>query len=120
LGVNKADFSFRLFAGFLSQGPDARSSLAGGDSDHDTYQAPRRPDSGCLRIVIVGVWFATEWCAAELGFQPQVGSPNSVNLRVFMRPDRLHPVKAGATRHRFAAYGLGRLSPARQRLPTQV
>lgn len=26
-------------------------------------------------IVIVGVWFATEWCAAELGFQPKLGSP---------------------------------------------
>jgi type IV secretion system protein VirD4 len=26
-------------------------------------------------IVIAGVWFATEWCAAELEFQPQLGSP---------------------------------------------
>jgi type IV secretion system protein VirD4 len=28
-----------------------------------------------FEIVIVGVWFATEWCAVELGFQPQLGSP---------------------------------------------
>jgi type IV secretion system protein VirD4 len=33
-------------------------------------------------IVIVGVWFATEWCAAELGFQPQLGSPWFVLLGV--------------------------------------
>lgn len=26
-------------------------------------------------IVIAGVWFATEWCAAELEFQSQLGSP---------------------------------------------
>ncbi len=26
-------------------------------------------------IVIAGVWFATEWCAAELGFQPQLSLP---------------------------------------------
>jgi type IV secretion system protein VirD4 len=26
-------------------------------------------------IVITGVWFATEWCAAELGFQAQLGAP---------------------------------------------
>jgi hypothetical protein len=31
-------------------------------------------------IVIVGVWFATEWCSAELGFQPQLGSPWFVRL----------------------------------------
>ena len=33
-------------------------------------------------IVIVGVWFATEWCAAELGFQPQAGSPWFVLLGI--------------------------------------
>jgi type IV secretion system protein VirD4 len=26
-------------------------------------------------IVIAGVWFATEWCAAALGFQPRLGVP---------------------------------------------
>jgi type IV secretion system protein VirD4 len=26
-------------------------------------------------IVIAGVWFATEWCAAELGFQARLGAP---------------------------------------------
>ena len=26
-------------------------------------------------IVIAGVWFATQWCAAELGFQPRLGAP---------------------------------------------
>ncbi|HTI00686.1 MAG TPA: conjugal transfer protein TraG [Acidisoma sp.] len=26
-------------------------------------------------IVIAGVWFATEWCAAQLGFQAQLGAP---------------------------------------------
>lgn len=26
-------------------------------------------------IVITGVWFATEWCAARLGFQAQLGEP---------------------------------------------
>ena len=26
-------------------------------------------------IVIAGVWFATEWCAAELGFQGRLGTP---------------------------------------------
>ena len=26
-------------------------------------------------IVIAGVWFATEWCAAELGFQARLGTP---------------------------------------------
>jgi type IV secretion system protein VirD4 len=26
-------------------------------------------------IVIVGVWFATEWCAARLEFQPRLGLP---------------------------------------------
>ncbi|MCU4162276.1 conjugal transfer protein TraG [Acidiphilium sp. AL] len=26
-------------------------------------------------IVIAGVWFATEWCAAELGFQARLGMP---------------------------------------------
>ena len=26
-------------------------------------------------IVITGVWFATEWCAAELRFQPRLGAP---------------------------------------------
>jgi ABC-type oligopeptide transport system ATPase subunit len=44
LGVNKADFSFRLFAGFLSQSPDA-ISRSGGDSDHDSYQALDEPVS---------------------------------------------------------------------------
>jgi type IV secretion system protein VirD4 len=33
-------------------------------------------------IVIVGVWFVTEWCAAELGFPPQRGSPWFVLLGV--------------------------------------
>src|SRR5437016_4959949 len=35
-------------------------------------------------------------------------------------PDLGQPVKAGALRHRCAAYGLDRLSPARRRLPIQV
>src|ERR1700732_688323 len=26
-------------------------------------------------IVIAGVWFATQWCAAELGFQARLGAP---------------------------------------------
>lgn len=26
-------------------------------------------------IVVAGVWFATEWCAAELGFQARLGAP---------------------------------------------
>lgn len=26
-------------------------------------------------IVIAGVWFATEWCAWQLGFQPRLGAP---------------------------------------------
>src|SRR3984893_11838892 len=26
-------------------------------------------------IVVAGVWFATQWCAAELGFQPTLGAP---------------------------------------------
>src|SRR6266403_5191975 len=26
-------------------------------------------------VVIAGVWFATEWCAWELGFQPRLGEP---------------------------------------------
>jgi hypothetical protein len=120
LDVNKADFSFRLFAGFLSK---ARMRVHRWRAE-TAIMTPTKLLVGQIlvvfAIVIVGVWFATEWCAAELGFQPQVGSPNSVNLHVFMRPDRLHPVKAGATRHRFAPYVLGRLSPARQRLPTQI
>ncbi|OYV51946.1 MAG: hypothetical protein B7Z78_07170 [Rhodospirillales bacterium 20-60-12] len=41
-------------------------------------------------------------------------------LHVLIGPDLGQPVKAGASRHRCAAYGLDRLSPARQRLPMQV
>ncbi len=26
-------------------------------------------------IVILGVWAATQWCAAMLGYQPQLGPP---------------------------------------------
>ncbi len=26
-------------------------------------------------VVILGVWFATEWCADELEFQPRLGAP---------------------------------------------
>ena len=26
-------------------------------------------------IVIAGIWFATEWCAAALGFQARLGTP---------------------------------------------
>ncbi len=31
-------------------------------------------------IVIAGLWFATEWAAAQLGFQPQLGAPWFVAL----------------------------------------
>ena len=63
----------------------------------------------------------------EWEFQPQaadragaVRATQRPCLHVLMGPDRRQPVKAGASRHRCAAYGLDRLSPARQRLSMQV
>ena len=41
-------------------------------------------------VVIAGLWFATEWCAAQLGFQQQLGTPWFVFLWLpFYYPWRL-------------------------------
>src|SRR6202011_5367302 len=74
LRVNKGDFSFRRFAGSLSRGPDAVVR-----SGRDSEMTPTKLLIGLIlivvAIVVAGVWFATQWCAAELGFQPRLGAP---------------------------------------------
>src|ERR1700720_585910 len=74
LDVNKGDFSFRRFAGSLSRGPDA-VVRSGGDSEMTPTKLLIGQILIVVAIVIAGVWFATQWCAAELGFQARLGAP---------------------------------------------
>jgi type IV secretory pathway TraG/TraD family ATPase VirD4 len=39
-------------------------------------------------IVILGVWAATQWAAAMLGYQAQLGAPWAVKRRSKLTPDR--------------------------------